>query len=45
MIEEAARHGVNLGVLPAIAAVQDSAIAKGYGSLDTTAIAQLDGRA
>jgi 3-hydroxyisobutyrate dehydrogenase len=44
MIEEAARHGVNLGVLPAIAAVQDSAIAKGYGSLDTSSIAQLDGR-
>jgi 3-hydroxyisobutyrate dehydrogenase len=44
MIEEAQRHGVELGVLPAVAAVQDSAIAKGYGSLDTSAIAQLNGR-
>jgi 3-hydroxyisobutyrate dehydrogenase len=44
MIEEAKRHGVDLGVLPAVAAVQDSAIAKGYGSLDGSAIAQLDGR-
>ena len=44
MIEEAKRHGVDLGILPAIAAVQDSAIAKGLGSLDTSAIAQLDGR-
>jgi 3-hydroxyisobutyrate dehydrogenase-like beta-hydroxyacid dehydrogenase len=44
MIEEAKRHGVDLGVLPAVAAVQDSAIAKGYGALDASAIAQLDGR-
>jgi 3-hydroxyisobutyrate dehydrogenase len=44
MIEEAKRHGVDLGVMPAVAAVQDSAIAKGYGSLDTSAIAKLDGR-
>ena len=44
MIEEAKRHGVGLGVLPAVAAVQDSAIAKGYGALDASAIAQLDGR-
>jgi 3-hydroxyisobutyrate dehydrogenase len=44
MIEEAKRHGVDLGVLPAVAAVQDAAIAKGYGALDTSAIAKLDGR-
>jgi 3-hydroxyisobutyrate dehydrogenase len=44
MIEEAKRHGVELGLLPALAAVQDSAIAKGFGALDTSAIAQLDGR-
>jgi len=44
MIEEAKRHGVDLGVMPAIAAMYDSAIAKGYGALDTSAIAQLDGR-
>jgi 3-hydroxyisobutyrate dehydrogenase len=44
MIEEAKRHGVDLGVLPAVAAVQDAAIAKGYGTLDTSAIAKLDGR-
>ena len=44
MIEEAKRHGVGLGVLPAVAAVYDSAIAKGYGALDASAIAKLDGR-
>jgi len=44
MIEEAKRHGVDLGVLPAVAAVQDNAIAKGYGALDTSVIARLDGR-
>jgi 3-hydroxyisobutyrate dehydrogenase len=44
MVEEAGRHGVELGVLPAILAVYDAAIAKGYGALDSTAIAQLDGR-
>jgi 3-hydroxyisobutyrate dehydrogenase len=44
MIEEAKRHGVELGLLPALAAVQDSAIAKGFGALDTSVIAQLDGR-
>jgi 3-hydroxyisobutyrate dehydrogenase len=44
MIEEAKRHGVDLGVLPAVAAVQDAAIAKGFGALDTSAIAKLDGR-
>jgi 3-hydroxyisobutyrate dehydrogenase len=44
MIEEAKRHGVELGVLPAVAAVYDDAIARGFGALDATAIAQLDGR-
>ena len=44
MIEEAGRHGVELGVLPGVAAVYDSAIARGYGALDSSAIAQLDGR-
>jgi 3-hydroxyisobutyrate dehydrogenase len=45
MIEEAQSHGVTLAVLPAIAAAFDDAIAHGYGSLDSTAIAKLDGRA
>jgi 3-hydroxyisobutyrate dehydrogenase len=44
MIEEAKRHGVELGVMPAIAAVYDDAIAHGFGALDFSAIAQLDGR-
>jgi 3-hydroxyisobutyrate dehydrogenase len=37
MIEEAARHGVELGVMPLIANLYDKAIARGEGSLDTTA--------
>ncbi|MFN7645571.1 MAG: NAD(P)-dependent oxidoreductase [Burkholderiales bacterium] len=37
MIEEAARHGVNLAVMPAVAALQDAAIARGEGALDTSA--------
>jgi 3-hydroxyisobutyrate dehydrogenase len=37
MIEEAARHGVDLAVMPAVAAVQDAAIARGEGARDTTA--------
>ena len=45
MIEEAGRHDVTLAVLPAIAAAFDDAIAHGYGSLDSTAVAKLDGRA
>ncbi len=44
MIEEAQRHGVTLGVLPAVAAVYDEAVARGYGALDSSAIARLDGR-
>ncbi len=37
MIEEAGRHGVELAVMPAVAAVQDAAIARGEGRLDTSA--------
>ena len=37
MIEEAGRHGVDLAVMPAVAALQDAAIARGEGQLDTTA--------
>jgi 3-hydroxyisobutyrate dehydrogenase len=37
MIEEAKRHGVDLAVMPAVAAVQDAAIARGEGALDTSA--------
>lgn len=45
MIEEARRHGVELGVMPAIAAIYDEAIARGLGNLDTSAIARVDGAA
>lgn len=37
MIEEAQRHGVELAVMPAVAALQDAAIARGEGTWDTTA--------
>ena len=37
MVEEAARHGVELAVMPAVAALQDAAIARGEGALDTSA--------
>jgi 3-hydroxyisobutyrate dehydrogenase len=37
MVEEAARHGVDLAVMPAVIALQDAAIARGEGQLDTTA--------
>jgi len=37
MIEEAARHGVRLELMPLIAGLYDQAIARGEGSLDTTA--------
>ncbi len=37
MIEEAKRHGVDLAVMPAVAALQDAAIARGEGALDSTA--------
>jgi 3-hydroxyisobutyrate dehydrogenase len=45
MIEEAGRHGVTLGMMPAIASTMDDAIHHGYGALDSTAVAMLDGRA
>jgi len=37
MIEEAQRHGFDLAVMPAVAAVYDAAIARGEGHLDATA--------
>lgn len=37
MIEEAARHGVELGLMPLVAKLYDQAIARGEGALDTTA--------
>ncbi len=37
MIEEAQRHGVDLALMPAVAALYDAAIARGEGALDTTA--------
>jgi 3-hydroxyisobutyrate dehydrogenase len=37
MIEEAARHGVRLELMPLVASLYDQAIARGEGSLDTTA--------
>jgi 3-hydroxyisobutyrate dehydrogenase len=45
MLEEAGRHDVTLAVVPAIAAAFDDAIKHGYGALDSTAVAKLDGRA
>ena len=44
MIDEAKSHGVELAIVPAIAAAFDDAIAHGFGSLDSTAVAKLDGR-
>lgn len=44
MIEEAHRHGVTLGVMPAVAAMMDAAIAHGFGADDSGSIARLDGR-
>jgi 3-hydroxyisobutyrate dehydrogenase len=37
MVEEAARHGVDLALMPAVAALQDAAIARGEGALDSSA--------
>jgi 3-hydroxyisobutyrate dehydrogenase len=37
MIEEAGRHGVDLAVVPAVAALFDAAIARGEGALDASA--------
>jgi 3-hydroxyisobutyrate dehydrogenase len=41
MIEEAARHGVDLAVMPAVAALMDGAIAAGDGANDSTAMAKI----
>jgi len=41
MIEEAARHGSELAIMPAVAALLDGAIARGEGSLDVTAAAAI----
>jgi 3-hydroxyisobutyrate dehydrogenase len=43
MIEEAQRGGVDLFVMPAIAAMFDAAIARGQGGLDVVAAARLPG--
>jgi 3-hydroxyisobutyrate dehydrogenase len=45
MVEESGRHNVTLAMVPAVINTFDDAIAHGYGSLDSTAIAKLDGRA
>ena len=41
MIEEAARGGVDLFVMPGVAAMFDAAIARGEGALDTAAAARM----
>jgi 3-hydroxyisobutyrate dehydrogenase len=41
MIEEAGRYGVDLAVMPAVAALMDGAIAAGDGASDTSAMAKL----
>jgi 3-hydroxyisobutyrate dehydrogenase len=41
MIEEAARGGVELGVMPGVAALFDAAIARGDGALDAAAAARV----
>jgi 3-hydroxyisobutyrate dehydrogenase len=41
MIEEAARSGVDLFVMPGVAAMFDAAIARGEGALDVTAAARM----
>lgn len=40
MLEEAARHGVTLGVVPAVAALLDETIARGDGAADMVAMAK-----
>ena len=40
MIEEAARGGVDLFVMPGVAAMFDAAIARGEGALDAAAAAR-----
>jgi 3-hydroxyisobutyrate dehydrogenase len=41
MIEEAARGGMDLGVMPGVAAMFDAAIARGEGGLDASAVARV----
>ena len=41
MIEEAQRHGVDLFVMPGVAAMYDAAIARGEGALDSAAAARM----
>ena len=41
MIEEAARHGTDLAIMPAVAALLDSCIARGDGALDASAAARV----
>ncbi len=41
MVEEAKRHGVNLFVMPGVAAMFDAAIARGEGALDAAAAARM----
>ena len=43
MIEEAARGGIDLGVMPGVAAMFDAAIARGEGGLDASAVARVAG--
>jgi 3-hydroxyisobutyrate dehydrogenase len=43
MIEEAARHDVDLAIMPAVAALYDTAIARGDGALDSAAVARYVG--
>jgi 3-hydroxyisobutyrate dehydrogenase len=41
MIEEAARHGGELAIMPAVAALLDGAIARGDGAMDVSAAARI----
>jgi 3-hydroxyisobutyrate dehydrogenase len=41
MIEEAGRHGTELAIMPAVAALLDSAIAQGLGAQDASAAASI----
>jgi 3-hydroxyisobutyrate dehydrogenase-like beta-hydroxyacid dehydrogenase len=41
MLEEANRHGTELGVVPAVAAMLDAAIERGDGALDMVAMAKV----
>jgi hypothetical protein len=43
MIEEAQRGGIELFVMPGVAAMFDAAIARGEGALDVAAAARIPG--